>query len=133
MKLLGYVFVGAGIGGAARYAMATFVDDRLAPTFPLATFLINVIGSFVLGVIMRLALHGDAVNAETRALFATGFCGGFTTFSTFSYETARMLETRDYRRAATYVGSSVVIAIAATFIGFAVADQLLGMFSARTR
>ena len=132
MKLFGYVFVGAGIGGVARYAMATFVDDRFSPTFPLATFLINVVGSFVLGVIMRLALHGDAVSVEMRALLATGFCGGYTTFSTFSYETARMLETRDYRRAASYVGSSVVLAVAATFVGFVVADQLLAL-SARTR
>src|SRR5690242_7205276 len=67
MKLFGYVFVGAGIGGVARYAMSTFLDDRLAPTFPLAKFLINVIGSFVLGVIMRLALHGDAMSVEMRA------------------------------------------------------------------
>jgi CrcB protein len=125
MKLIGYVFVGAGIGGVARYAIATLVDERFAPTFPLATFLINVVGSFVLGVIMRVALHGDAVTVEMRALLATGFCGGFTTFSTFSYETARMLETRDYRRAASYVGSSIVIAVVATFLGFMVADRLL--------
>jgi len=127
MKLLGYVFVGAGLGGVARYAMATLVDARFAPSFPVATFLINVIGSFVLGVIMRLALHGEAVSVEMRALLATGFCGGYTTFSTFSYETARMIETRDYARAASYVGSSVIVALAATFAGFAAADQLLAL------
>jgi CrcB protein len=125
MKLFGYVFVGAGIGGVARYAMATFVDARLEPAFPLATFLINVTGSFVLGVIMRLALHSDAVNVEMRALLATGFCGGYTTFSTFSYESARLIEAGDYRRAASYAGASVVVAIAATFVGFVVADQLI--------
>ena len=125
MKLFGYVFVGAGIGGVARYAMATFVDARLEPAFPLATFLINVTGSFVLGVIMRLALHSDAVSVEMRALLATGFCGGYTTFSTFSYESARLIEAGDYRRAASYAGASVVVAIAATFVGFVVADQLI--------
>lgn len=127
MKLFGYVFVGAGLGGMARYAMATFVDARLEPTFPLATFLINVTGSFVLGVIMRMALHSDAVSVEMRALLATGFCGGYTTFSTFSYETARQIETGEYRRAASYVGSSVIVALAATFAGFLVADQLLAL------
>jgi CrcB protein len=127
MKLLGYVFVGAGIGGMARYAMATFVDARLEPNFPLGTFLINVTGSFVLGVIMRMALHGDAVSVEMRALLATGFCGGYTTFSTFSYEVAREIETGEYRRAASYVGSSVIVAVAATFAGFLVADQLLAL------
>lgn len=126
-RLFGYVFVGAGIGGVARYAMATFVDARLAPSFPLATFLINVTGSFVLGIIMRLALHSDTVSVEMRALLATGFCGGYTTFSTFSYEAARQIETGEYRRAASYVGSSVVVAIAATFAGFVVADQLLAL------
>ena len=127
MKLLGYVFVGAGFGGIARYAVAMFVDEQLAPSFPLATLLINVTGSFLLGVIMRLALHSDAVNPELRALLATGFCGGYTTFSTFSYETARLIETGDYRRAASYVGSSVIVAVAATFAGFAVTDQLLAL------
>jgi CrcB protein len=127
MKLLGYVFVGAGIGGIARYALAMLVDTRLGPSFPLGTFLINITGSFILGFIMRLALHSDAVSVEMRALLATGFCGGYTTFSTFSYETARLIETGEYRRAASYVGSSVVVAVAATFAGFMLADQLLAL------
>jgi CrcB protein len=127
MKLLGYVFVGAGIGGVVRYAVAVGVDQRFAPAFPLATFLINVTGSLLLGIIMRLALHSDLVGTEMRALLATGFCGGYTTFSTFSYETARLIETGDYRRATLYVGSSVAIAVGATFLGFLVADQLLSL------
>jgi len=127
MKLLGYVFVGAGIGGVARYAVAVGIDPRLGSSFPFATFLINVTGSFVLGVIMRLALHSDAVGPEMRALLATGFCGGYTTFSTFSYETARLIENGEYRRAASYAGSSVLVALAATFAGFAVADRVLAL------
>lgn len=127
MRLFGWVFLGAGVGGVARYAVAIGVDQRFAPSYPFATLLINVTGSFVLGVLMRVVTHSDLMGVEMRALLATGFCGGYTTFSTFSYETARLIETGEYRRAASYVGSSVVISIAATFLGFMVADQLLAL------
>lgn len=127
MRLFGWVFLGAGVGGVARYAVAIGVDQRFAPSYPFATLLINVTGSFVLGVLMRVVTHSDLMGVEMRALLATGFCGGYTTFTTFSYETARLIETGEYRRAASYVGSSVVISIAATFLGFMVADQLLAL------
>jgi CrcB protein len=70
------------------------------------------------------------VSAETRALLTTGFCGGYTTFSTFSYETVTLVQDGDYRRAATYVLVSVVVSLAATFIGIVAANELL---SARVR
>jgi CrcB protein len=65
------------------------------------------------------------VSPEVRALLTAGFCGGYTTFSTFSYEAAALLEDGDYRRAFAYVAASVVVALAATFLGFAAAGALL--------
>ena len=67
-----------------------------------------------------------SVSAETRALLTTGFCGGYTTFSTFSYETIALMEDGDYRRAAMYVVASVVVSLAATFLGIVAANAVLG-------
>ena len=83
--------------------------------------------SGVLGFIMRYALQSDVVSAETRMLLTSGFCGGYTTFSTYSYEAAMMLDDGEYGRAAVYIGASVVLALAGTFLGFAAANRLLAL------
>jgi CrcB protein len=65
------------------------------------------------------------MSAEIRAMLTTGFCGGYTTFSTFSYETATLLEDGDYRRATLYILTSVIVALAGMFLGFALARELI--------
>ena len=77
----------------------------------MGTLLVNITGSLILGFIMRYALGSTSVSAETRALLTAGFCGGYTTFSTFSYETIALMEDGDYRRAAIYVVASVVVSV----------------------
>jgi len=79
----------------------------------------------LIGFILRLAFGGTQMSPETRILLTTGFCGGFTTFSTFSYETATLIEAGQYRRAAAYVVLSVVLSVMATFAGFALAQSAL--------
>ena len=125
MRLLWYVGIGAAVGGISRYLLAGFVQQRAGADFPVGTLVINVTGSLVLGFIMRIALQTGAVSPEIRALLTTGFCGGYTTFSTFSYETAQLVEDGEYARAAIYVGSSVAVALLFTFLGFAAAQRLL--------
>ena len=125
MKLLWYVGVGAFVGGISRYLLAGFVQQRAGADFPVGTLVINVTGSLVLGFIMRIAMQTGSVSPEIRALLTTGFCGGYTTFSTFSYETAQLVEDGEYARAAIYVGSSVAVALLFTFVGFAAAQRLL--------
>ena len=93
----------------------------------MGTLVINVTGSFLLGFLIRYALATPAVSVEMRALLTTGFCGGYTTFSTFSFETATLLEEGDYRRATVYIVSSVVLSLAGTYLGFAAARGLLGV------
>ena len=87
--------------------------------------MVNITGSLALGFLMRYALGSTSVSAETRALLTTGFCGGYTTFSTFSYETITLVEAGDYRRAAMYVAASVVLSLAVTFAGIVAANELL--------
>ena len=125
MRLLWYVGIGAAVGGISRYLLAGFIQQRAGPGFPVGTLVINVTGSLVLGFIMRFALQSGSVSPEVRALLTTGFCGGYTTFSTFSYETAQLVEDGEYARAALYVGGSVAVALLCTFLGFAAAQRFL--------
>jgi CrcB protein len=119
------VAVGAALGGLSRYYLAGLIQQRAGPDFPVGTLVINITGSFLLGFIMRYALGSDLIGAETRTFLTTGFCGGYTTFSTFSYETALMLDDGEYRRAALYIGASVAVALLGTFLGFGAAHRLL--------
>lgn len=125
MRLFVYVAIGAALGGVARLALSGFVQQRAGADFPAGTLVINLTGSFLLGVLIRYALQSASVSPEMRAMLTTGFCGGYTTFSTFTYETAVLLEDGEYGRAGLYVGASVIGALLATFAGFACADWLL--------
>ncbi len=125
MNLLWYVALGSAVGGASRYALSMFIQQRASSTFPIGTLIVNVTGSLVLGFVLRYALGSPSVSAEVRALLTTGFCGGYTTFSTFSYDAMTLIEDGDYRRAAIYIGASVVVSLIAPFLGIAAAGQLL--------
>ena len=125
MKLLWYVALGSALGGVARFALGGFIQQRAGADFPMGTLVINITGSFFLGVFMRYAMQSDAVGPEVRLFLTTGFCGGYTTFSTFTYETAQLMEDGEYGRAALYVGASIGVALVGMFLGFAVANWLI--------
>ncbi|HEX2780871.1 MAG TPA: fluoride efflux transporter CrcB [Gemmatimonadaceae bacterium] len=125
-SLVLYVALGSAVGGASRYALATAIQARVGSPFPWGTLVINVTGSLILGFILRYALQTTAVSPEVRALLTTGFCGGYTTFSTFGFETATLIEEGGYQRAMLYVLASVVLSLAAVFVGFAAADAVAG-------
>jgi CrcB protein len=120
-----YIAVGSAAGGVSRYVIGSAVQQRFGVSFPVGTLLVNITGSLLLGFIMRLALGGTQISPETRIFLTTGFCGGYTTFSTFSYDTAVMFESGQYRRAMLYVTLSVVLSVIATFAGFALAQSAL--------
>src|SRR5919201_4338081 len=105
--MIWYVAVGGAAGSVARFLLGTALQQRSGGTFPIGTLVINITGSLLLGFLVRYALATPAVSAEVRALLTTGFCGGYTTFSTFSYETAALIEEGEYQRAALYVALSV--------------------------
>lgn len=122
------IAVGGAIGALARYGVSTWAFNQWGAAFPFGTFIINVAGSVLLGMIMQLA-EGAAITAETRALLAVGFCGAFTTFSTFSYETVRLMQEGEWLYVAANIVGSVVVSLAGVFVGFAVA----GLFLSRAR
>jgi CrcB protein len=126
VKIVWAIAVGAAVGGLARYYLGMAIQQRTGVTFPWGTLVINVTGSLLLGFIIRYALAVE-VSVELRALLTTGFCGGYTTFSTFSYETAALLEDGQYERAGAYAFGSVLISLAATFCGFLLAREVIAM------
>jgi fluoride exporter len=117
------IALGGAAGTLARFGVGAYAQ-RFSGTFPFSTLAINVLGSFLLGLFMRYFL-GTAAAPELRVGLTIGFCGGFTTFSTFSYETVRLLEQGSYGRAAAYVVFSVVLSMLATLAGFAAARGAL--------
>jgi fluoride exporter len=123
--LILYIAIGSAIGGVGRYAIGGALQQRFGLAFPVGTLVVNVVGSLLLGFILRIALGGTQLSPETRIFLTTGFCGGFTTFSTFTYDTAVMFESGQYRRAALYVTLSIVLSLLATFAGFALAQSAL--------
>ena len=112
------VAAGGLVGAPARLAADRFVADRVETDLPLATFVINVSGSFLLGLLTGLDLAGHLPEA-IRALVGTGFCGAYTTFSTFTFETIRLVEDGRYLEAAGNVAMSVVAGLIAATAGLA--------------
>jgi len=119
------ISVGGALGANARYLLASWATTQWGAHFPVATLLINVSGSCVLGVYLTLVTERFTGHEATRLFVATGFLGAYTTFSTFSVEALRLIETGDAAAALTYVVASVVLSIVATAIGMVVAHALL--------
>ena len=116
MRIL-LVAVGSGLGGALRYLVPCCFPA--VKGFPWATLAVNVVGSLLIGLLSGLlARHGGSSAESIRAFAVVGFCGGFTTYSTFSNETFRLLENNQGLSAAGYVGLSVAAGLAAVFVGY---------------
>ncbi len=124
-RLLAYVAAGSAIGGAARLLLGTFLQQRTGASFPVGTLAVNITGSFVLGFLVRYSVASPTITPELRALLTTGICGGYTTFSTFSFETATLIEDARYERASIYILLSVGLALIGTFLGFAAARTFM--------
>lgn len=117
------IFIGAGLGGVARYAVGTWVQESAGPTFPWGTLLVNVSGSLLLAFVYAF-LEGTPAAPEWRAFLGIGVIGGYTTFSTFSYETVRLLQDGEWSRATLYVAASVVLSLGGAILGMGSASLL---------
>lgn len=115
-RFLIYVIVGSCLGGAARYLTQEFVQKNYPSFIPLGTLTVNVVGSFIIGIIYVLA-ERSKISPEVRILIATGFCGGFTTFSSFAFENIKLLQDGEFFNTALYVVLSLVIGFVAVYLG----------------
>ncbi len=113
------LIVGSGgfIGSVMRYLVQIFVEKGLSSTFPWGTFVANIAGSFIIGVVFALAQKGNLLSAEWRLFLAVGICGGFTTFSSFAYNNLTMLKDGIYGQFIWNVGGSLVFGLLAVYLG----------------
>jgi CrcB protein len=125
--MLWYIAAGSAIGGVSRYLLGGLIQRLAGGPFPLGTLVINVTGSLLIGFLLRYSLDTGAVSPEVRALMTIGFCGGYTTFSTFSWETVALVEGGDWGRAALYVSASVLLSLLGTVAGLALAREVLNL------
>lgn len=114
-----YVFIGLGgvFGALSRYGLSKWMARRWKGDFPLATFLINLTGSFALGVLYGLFLIAGTGNSPLKSLTTTGFLGAYTTYSTFSYEIIKLIEDGEKGTALKYFLASIVFGLGAAFLG----------------
>ncbi len=118
-----FVMGGGAVGSALRYLAGVMLPSA-AGTFPWPTFVVNVVGSFALGMIAAAATHHDVLSRQQALLLGTGLCGGFTTFSTFSVESVALFEQHRPDLAALYVGASVICSFGAAWLGVVAARTL---------
>ena len=111
------VLLGAGVGAPSRWLLDQYVQSRRDSPFPWGTLSINVSGSLLLGLLVGSAAFGTGSTA-LLALLGTGFCGGFTTFSTFAFETARLAEEGSYLEAGLNITGSVALGLLAAVLGW---------------
>src|SRR5690242_14264820 len=116
LKIILIVFAGSGIGGVARYGMQTWIFKLYPFTFPLGTFIVNIGGCLLIGLFYALSEKGNLLSPDWRLALTTGFCGGFTTFSTFAYENMNLLRTGDYIYFSLYALGSIIAGILAVYL-----------------
>ena len=118
------VAVGGALGSVSRYMLATAVQRYTSPFFPYGTFVVNVLGCMVFGIIMGAARQRFVLGPSERAFLQIGILGGFTTFSTFTYETFALLQDGEVFRACVNVAGQVVCGLVALWAGYAVVATL---------
>ena len=116
MKQLLFVFIGGGFGSVLRYVIGKWLNNT-ENGIPYGTLAANILGSLLIGMVLGYAAKSDAISHNNTLLLATGFCGGFTTFSTFVYENHVFLKSGDFTSFAFYTIASFVVGFLAVFAG----------------
>ena len=119
MRALLFVGIGGGLGSILRYVISLFIGKHVPVIFPLGTLIVNISGCFLIGVFYSIVTRHTDFNFEWRLFLITGICGGYTTFSTFSYDGLILLKQGSNLSFILYVLGSVVIGLLATFAGAA--------------
>jgi len=120
---LALIAIFGALGTLARYGLQGLVQVRAASTFPYGTLLVNLSGCFLLGLIGQFTLNRLVISPDWRVAIAVGFFGGYTTFSSFGWETAKMLESGEWSWATAYVGASVFVGLLLSVAGIHLANR----------
>ena len=117
------IAVFGALGTLARYGLQGIVQIRLVSTFPYGTLLVNLSGCFLLGLVGQFTMNRMVISPDWRVAIAVGFFGGYTTFSSFGWETAKLLDEGAWLRASAYVGASVVAGLLLSVAGIRIANK----------
>lgn len=125
--ILPFVYVGLGsmLGGVSRYGMSLVTQNYAALSLPFGTLISNVAGCLLIGVIAGLGATSQLLSTEMRLLLATGFCGGFTTMSSFIYELGQFIQDKEYFYASSYFAVTMAGAGLAFLLGLLISELML--------
>lgn len=124
MQVVFLIALFGALGCLTRYFLSGWVYDLLGRSFPYGTFAVNIVGAFIIGLIMEFGMRSTLIPANLRIGLTIGFLGGLTTFSTFSYETFRLLEDGEFLIAGANVLLSVAACLVFTWLGIITAKAL---------
>lgn len=117
IRTLVLIALGGGIGSIFRYLTSVMVQKYYASIFPLATLITNVLGCFLIGLIVGLLEKNQMTNSDLKWFLITGFCGGYTTFSAFGYENISLMQSNNSGLAFVYIGISIITGLFAVWLG----------------
>ena len=124
LRAIFFVGLGSAGGGILRYLTGKWIHNLIATSFPLGTLAVNVIGCFIIGLVYCIFDRGNATDTNMQLLLATGFCGGFTTFSSFMHENYTMIENGQFLHLILYTGLSVVLGLLALYLAISLAKSM---------
>ena len=122
-KTILIVGTGGFIGSVMRYLLQVFIENKLLSTFPLATLIANITGSFIIGVVFALA-EKSMMNSEWRIFMSVGICGGFTTFSAFAFNNFNMIKEHTWNQLFLNIGGTMILGILAVYLGIILVREI---------
>jgi CrcB protein len=124
LKEIIIIFIGGGLGSLSRFVLGRWIINNAEHPFPFGTFIVNIMACLILGFVIGLADHKGELGPLPRLFWTIGFCGGFSTFSTFSNETLRLFQEGQFMTMLLYISFSVVLCVTAVFGGQLLAQKI---------
>ncbi len=118
IKTLFYIGIGSFAGGVSRYLISKYVQNMTSSGFPLGTLFVNILGCFIIGLLYGLFDRGNLMNTNLKLFLTVGFCGGFTTFSTFMGDNFQLIKAGNFFYCSVYMAASIICGYLFLFLGY---------------